>query len=129
MNKRLAGGAVFAAVSVLGSLVVVGRLPAKPDKPGPAIGRQAPMSWETLDHSRPIRLMPFGVVCRTIALVDVVGDAKSYAGCMMPREGQVVHIEWLGQGDGEAARYQHVRARFGRTEFVGWTLGLDLTND
>lgn len=97
--------------------------------PALAAAQRGPMSWELLDHSRPMRLQPYGVVCRTIQLAETVGDNGNARGCMAPKEGQVVRVIWLGQGEGEYIRYQHVRARFGGRDFEGWTLGFDLTNE
>lgn len=96
-----------------------------------ATAQRAPTSWETLDHSRPIYLQSWALVCRTIQEAEEAGLTENEIGpgCMKPRPGQLVRVIWLGQGTGEYERYQRVRVNFGGHTFEGWTLGIDLTND
>ena len=102
-----------------------------PFAPTFAADQRAPMSWEMLDRTRPIRLQPWALVCRTIERAEAVGltENETGPGCMKPRPGQAVRVTWLGQGIGGYERYQHVLANFGGRTFEGWTLGLDLTNE
>ena len=93
--------------------------------------QRAPMSWEMLDHSLPIHLQPWALVCRTIQQAETAGltENETGPGCIKPRPGQVARVTWLGQGTGEYERYQRVRVNLGGRTFEGWTLGFDLTND
>jgi hypothetical protein len=92
-------------------------------------GAHAQNSWEMLDNSRPIRLLPWAVVCKTIRLAETVDDTPGAKGCMSPKEKQVLHVRWLGSAPEPNERYQHVVVEMGRASFEGWTLGIDLMND
>lgn len=93
--------------------------------------QRAPMPWETLDHTRPIYLQPWALVCRTIQQAETAGltEKETGPGCVKPRPGQTVRVTWIGQGAGDYERYQRVRANLGGRTFEGWTLGIDLTNE
>jgi len=90
---------------------------------------RSPMSWELLNHDQPLRLQSYGSVCKTIQLAETVGDIENARGCMGPGRNQVVWVTWLGNGEGEYVRYQHVRAKFGSRDFDGWALAVDLANE
>ncbi len=96
----------------------------------PVAAQRAPMSWEMLDRGRPIYLMPWALVCRTIQQAEAAGlrDDEKGPGCVKPPDGQRIQVTWIGSGDGENVRYQHVRGRIRGRDFNGWTLGADLTN-
>ncbi len=53
----------------------------------PAHAQRSPMSWELLDHSRPIYLAPWALVCRTIQQAERAGmtEDETGPGCAKPR--------------------------------------------
>lgn len=91
----------------------------------------SPMPWETLDHSKPIFLSPWGFVCRTVKQMDTTATSEDGGGpgCTKPRSGQVPRVTWLGPGPEGHENYQRVAVDFGKQKIEGWTLGTDIYNE